>query len=107
MLLYRFTTNPGLIKKTILAFPKSSFLGAIPIVGLLNLFIEPIADNIKSMNILVLGIISFYNYRNSAQWAAYVLWLLAMAISLVVTFGLLTLQTTEEEPHGMEDLAGV
>lgn len=66
-----------------------------------------LADDLKSTNIIVLGIISFYNYRDSGRWGAFVLWCFASALSVFASFGLLTVQTMKDGPHGMNDIVGL
>jgi hypothetical protein len=53
------------------------------------------------------GIISYYDYRDSARWAAFAIWWIAVALTLFVSFGLLIVQMMKQEPHSIEDVAGL
>ena len=82
---------PATLKKNIIEFPQSSYLGAIPI----------------SINTIIIGIVSYYDYRNSARWAAFAIWCISVVLSTAVGVGLVTIQTMRTPESGVSDVAGI
>ena len=91
MLIYRYTRHPALFKKNVLEFPTSSFLGSIPI----------------SLNTIIQGIISYYDYRTSARWAVFALYWVSLVLCLMVSVGLVIVQMSRAAPQELTDVAGV
>ncbi|KAG9556255.1 hypothetical protein KCU71_g11670, partial [Aureobasidium melanogenum] len=91
MLIWRYISHPVLLKKNMKEFPTSSFLGAIPI----------------SFNTIIQGIISYYDYRTSARWATFVLYWIALVMSMMISFGLVIYQTSHVKPQKLSDVAGI
>ncbi|EON67093.1 hypothetical protein W97_06346 [Coniosporium apollinis CBS 100218] len=91
MLAVRYITHPTLINKNITEFPSSSYFGAIPI----------------ALDTIIIGIVSYYNYRPSAMWVAFGLWWVALALTLLVSIGLLIVQVSGQPQHSITDVAGL
>ncbi|TKA40487.1 hypothetical protein B0A49_13802, partial [Cryomyces minteri] len=91
MLAVRYISHPELLKKNLMEFPACSYLGAIPI----------------ALDTIIVGIVSFYDYRTSARWVAFAFYWVAVALTLLVSFGLLTLQTLSQKQHSISDVAGL
>lgn len=87
----RYIRFPELLKKNLIEFPTSSFFGSLPI----------------SLNTVTQGIISYYDYRSSARWACFVLFWIAVALSLTVTIGLVIIQIERAAKQELGDVAGV
>lgn len=90
-LVIRYIRYPELLKKNLIEFPTSSFFGAIPI----------------SINTITQGIISYYDYRTSARWACFALYWVAVALSLMVSIGLVIIQMQRAAKQELDDVAGV
>lgn len=91
MITTRYVWYPQLFKKDILGFPNSSYFGAIPI----------------SLDTIVVGIISYYNYQSSARWTAFAFYWIAVVLSLATSFALLIVQMIAHEEHDLSDVAGL
>lgn len=91
LLLIRYIWRPVLFKKNVLEFPQSSYLGAIPI----------------SLNTIIIGIVSYYDYRSSARYAAFVVWCIALVLTMFVSLALLTVQSMRIPEQSISDVAGI
>ncbi|KAF1344461.1 voltage-dependent anion channel-domain-containing protein [Delphinella strobiligena] len=90
-LITRYIRHPQLLRKNLLEFPASSYFGAIAI----------------SWNIILQGIVSYYDYRSSAVWAVFGLYWVALAGSLLVTVGIIIVQMIRANKQELNDVAGV
>lgn len=87
----RYMRHPALLKKNLLEFPNSSYMGAIPI----------------SINSIMIGIVSYYDYRASGVWAAFVVWWIGLFFGLCVTIGVVIIQMIRAAEQELSDVAGV
>ncbi|GAB7349819.1 hypothetical protein MBLNU459_g0527t1 [Dothideomycetes sp. NU459] len=87
----RYIRYPELLKKNLVEFPTSSFLGSIPI----------------SLNTVTQGIIGYYDYRPSARWTCFALYWIALVLSLMVSVGLVVIQIQRAARQELSDVAGV
>ncbi|KAK3081495.1 hypothetical protein LTS18_006063 [Coniosporium uncinatum] len=91
MLTIRYIWHPKLFMKSVLEFPACSYFGAIPI----------------AIDTSLVGIISYYGYRDGAVWVAFAFYWVAVATTILCTFGLLIVQIMKQKQHSMEEVAGV
>lgn len=90
-LLTRYIRHPALFKKNCIEFPNSSYLGAIAI----------------SWNTITQGMISYYDYRSSAAWASFVMYWVAVVLTLLVSVGIIIVQMSRAKEQSLSDVAGV
>lgn len=51
--------------------------------------------------------ISYYDYRSSAAWASFVMYWIAVALTLLVSVGLIIVQMSRAKQQSLSDVAGV
>lgn len=87
----RYSWYPVLLKATFEDFSQSNYLGAISI----------------GFNSLVMGIITYYDYRESAMWVAYAMWWFAVALTLAISLGAIFVMFAKQEKHDLEKINAV
>lgn len=90
-LVLRYSWYPILLVKTFEDFSQSNYLGAISI----------------GFNTIITGIISYYNYRDSAMWVAYGMWWFSVALTLAVSLGAVFVMFAKQEKHDLEEVTAV
>ena len=90
-LVLRYSLYPVLLIKTIKDFSQSNYLGAIAI----------------GFNTIITGIISYYNYRESAMWVAYGMWWFSVALTLAVSLGAVFVMFAKQDKHELEKITAV
>lgn len=76
----------------------------------MSVFLNSLRDHYskkQALNTIIVGLVSYYNYRDSAVWAAFVLYWISIVLTLAVGFGLLIIQMTKQEEHSISDVAGL
>ncbi|SLM36034.1 Voltage-dependent anion channel [Lasallia pustulata] len=90
-LVLRYSWYPVLLIKTFNDFSQSNYLGAIAI----------------GFNTIIMGIISYYNYRESAMWVAYGMWWFSVALTLAVSLVAVFVMFVKQEKHELEEITAV
>lgn len=76
----------------------------------LSVFPQSFCDHFsfaQALDTIIVGLVTYYNYRDSAMWAAFVLYWISVVLTLAVDFGLLIIQMTKQEEHSISDVAGL
>lgn len=79
------------MKSTLQDFSQSNFLGAIPM----------------GFDTIIVGILSYYDYRPSAVWVAYVFFWISTAMTLAVSLGAVFVMFAKQSNHKLENVTGV
>lgn len=79
------------MKATLEDFSQSNFLGAIPM----------------GFDTIIVGLISYYNYRPEAVWVAYVFFWISTAMTMCVSLGAVFVMFTHQDNHKLEAVTGV
>lgn len=90
-LITRYIWYPSLMKSTVDDFSQSNYLGAIPM----------------GFDTIIVGIISYYNYNESAIWVAYVFFWISTAMTCAVSLGAVFIMFTKQSNHKLENVSGV
>ena len=90
-LVTRYVWYPSLMVSTLEDFSQSNFLGAIPM----------------GFDTIIVGIVSYYDYKPAAIWVAYVFFWISTAMTVAVSLGAVFVMFTRQSNHKLENVTGV